>query len=172
MWPKTALLNSCLFATAASLALAFAFLSRWPSGKCAMVFFKQSAADRPLDRGKFHLHAALHTQRPTTSDPMPDFSLLSFHSPLQSLTSVSRAAGEVDLLAGACVAQNGFTEELFVCDSCLSCVGICISFPLAKRQTCYNFFEAECCRQTFRSREIPFACGVAYPKTHHLRPHA
>ena len=35
------------------------------------------------DRGKLHFHAELHTQKPMTSDHMPDFSLLSFHSPLK-----------------------------------------------------------------------------------------
>ena len=42
-----------------------------------------------LDREKSDLRAALHTQRPITSDRIPDLSLLSFHCP-RSLTSGSR----------------------------------------------------------------------------------
>ena len=39
------------------------------------------------------------------------------------------------MLAGACVAQNGSTEELFVCDSCLCSVDISMPLLLAEWKT-------------------------------------
>ena len=39
------------------------------------------------------------------------------------------------MLARTCVAQNGFTEELFVCDSCLCSVDISMPLLLAEWKT-------------------------------------
>ena len=136
-----------LFVSCCLSCVGICILSSWPSSKHAMIFLKHSAADRPSNflRSRQNSSACV-VAYPKTHHLRPHarFFFVVIPQPLQSLTSVSRVAGEVYLLAGACVAQNGFTEELFV-SCCLSCVGICISFLLAKRQTCYDFFEAECC---------------------------
>ena len=67
--PKTALLKSCLFATAVPILLTFA--SVWSTVRPTDLLTS-------WDPGKSHLHAALHIQRPITSDHMPDLFLLSF----------------------------------------------------------------------------------------------
>ena len=67
------------------------------------------------------------------------------------------------MLARACVAQNVFTEELFVCDSCLCSVEISMPLLLAEWQTGSPFFEAQCCRTdllTFEHFEIKWQVSV------------
>ena len=134
--PKNARLKSCLFvciketpSSELSLALAFTCLSFWPCGKQALKFWSTLLPTDLLTfwdprniafpgslaypkTGRWRPHAA------------PDLSMLLFHSP-QNLSLLPSQLGDL-LATWACVAQNGSTEELFVCDSCLYSVGICI----------------------------------------------
>ena len=96
-----------LFATAVPIVLKLSFSFCLPRGRQAPKLLKYSVDDGDLtfwDQWKSHFHAALQTQRPITSGRMPDFSLLSYHSPLNLLTLSSERC-KVDRVAGACGAK-------------------------------------------------------------------
>ena len=144
------LLKSCLFATAVSIVLTFCISLLLAERQAGSDIFEAQCCRTDLltfwDRGKVHFHGELHTdtQRPMTSDHMPDFPLLSFHSLLKSPTSVSRAGQNWP-------ASWGLWPNTALLKSCLRqlslySAGSCISLLLAKRQTGSDIFEAQCCR--------------------------
>ena len=114
--------DSCL-----STALAFEFVSCWPSGKQALTFLKHSAAEQTF--WLFETEGnSISMESCIPKGPWLQTTCLTF------LCSHSTAPWN-----GACVDQNGSTEELFVCDSCLYSVDVCILLFLAEWQTGSEF---------------------------------
>ena len=122
-WPKTALLKSCLYATAVSIVLTFAFLSCWPSGKQALQFLKHSDAYRAFDFLKSREIVFAGNFRPNAW-----LFFVVLHSPPE--ISDFCHAGKINLLAGALWPKTALR------------VDFCVSLSLASGKQVCNFWSA------------------------------